>query len=221
MKRRVIELISEALKKKKINVDVAQIEKAIEVPPTPDLGDFAFPCFFLAKELKLAPPKIALDLKLAIGNAPEFKDIQTAGPYLNFFLDRKEVAKQLIIEISNKKDDFGKSILGSKNKTLIEFPSPNTNKPLHLGHLRNMSIGESIARVLEFANEKVVRINLNNDRGVHICKSMLAYQKWGKGKEPSSKLKSDHLVGDFYVMFAQKAKENPELEKEAQDMLLK
>ena len=133
---------------------------------------------------------------------------------------RKKIAENLMQEIYTKKDDFGKNILGVKNKTMIEFPSPNTNKPLHLGHLRNMSIGESVSRILEFSSENVIRANLNNDRGVHICKSMLAYQKWGENKKPTKKLKSDHLVGDFYVMFAMKAKDNPKLEEEAQKMLL-
>jgi len=104
---------------------------------------------------------------------------------------------------------------------MVEFPSPNTNKPLHLGHLRNMTIGESVSRILEFCGEKVIRANLNNDRGVHICKSMLAYKKWGNNQIPGPELKPDHLIGDFYVLFSKKAKENPELEQEAQEMLLK
>ncbi|MEJ2268079.1 MAG: arginine--tRNA ligase, partial [Nanoarchaeota archaeon] len=97
-----------------------------------------------------------------------------------------------------------------------EFPSPNTNKPLHLGHLRNMSIGESVSRILEFSGEKVIRANLNNDRGIHICKSMTAYEKFGKDKKPGRK-KSDHFVGDFYVLYNKKL--NDKLKSRAQEIL--
>ena len=100
---------------------------------------------------------------------------------------------------------------------MVEYPSPNTNKPLHLGHLRNISIGDSISNILEFQNNKIIRTNLNNDRGVHISKSMLAYQKWGNNKKPNKK--SDHFVGDFYVLFSKNSQKNPNLEQEAQDLL--
>jgi arginyl-tRNA synthetase len=102
---------------------------------------------------------------------------------------------------------------------MIEYPAPNTNKPLHLGHVRNMLLGNSICSILAFAGYQAIPVNYVNDRGVHICKSMLAYQKWGKNKQPDKK--SDHFVGDFYVMFSQKAKEHPELEQETQELLRK
>lgn len=105
---------------------------------------------------------------------------------------------------------------------MIEFPSPNTNKPLHLGHLRNMTIGESVSRISEFAGEKVIRANLNNDRGIHICKSMAAYKFYGKKRKPNlKKQKSDHFVGDFYVMFNKKYKQNTKLELESHRLLQK
>ena len=89
-------------------------------------------------------------------------------------------------------------------RTLVEFSAPNTNKPQHLGHLRNNFLGDAVARILENAGSKVTRVNLVNDRGIHICKSMLAYERWGGGVTPeSSGKKGDHLVGDFYVRFEQ------------------
>jgi len=121
-----------------------------------------------------------------------------------------QINKRLLLSFSNKQ------------KVVIEFPAPNTNKPLHLGHVRNMLIGESLSRILEFNGFKVFRVNMNNDRGIHICKSMLAYKKYGKNKTPESeKKKSDHFVGDYYVLFNKKLKEHPELEDETQDMLRK
>ena len=85
---------------------------------------------------------------------------------------------------------------------LIEFSSPNTNKPLHLGHIRNNLLGESLARILQANDKKVIKVNLVNDRGIHICKSMLAWKKWGGGETPeTSGMKGDKLVGKYYVEF--------------------
>ncbi|MBI5881290.1 arginine--tRNA ligase, partial [archaeon] len=120
------------------------------------------------------------------------------------------------------RENYGRSSIGMGKTVLVEFPSPNTNKPLHLGHLRNMALGESISNIMESQGYKIIRVNLNNDRGVHICKSMVAYSLWGEGKTPQSEgKKSDHFVGEYYVMFAQKEKEDPAIAEEAQEMLRK
>jgi arginyl-tRNA synthetase len=104
----------------------------------------------------------------------------------------------------------------------VESGSPNTNKPLHLGHLRNLAIGESVARLLEFCGNRVVRTSINNDRGVHICKSMLAYERWGNGATPEQQgVKPDHFVGDYYVLFGKKEQEDESLNAQAQEMLRK
>ncbi len=98
---------------------------------------------------------------------------------------------------------------------MVEFCSPNTNKPLHLGHVRNCVIGESVSNILKFNGSNLTKACLVNDRGIHICKSMLAYQKWGEGKLPD--IKSDFFVGKYYVMFAKKAAESAVVEKELED----
>ena len=100
---------------------------------------------------------------------------------------------------------------------MVEYSAPNTNKPLHLGHLRNDSIGMSLSKILEFTGHKVVKANLYSNRGIHITRTMLAYQKWGKNKSPNKK--PDHFIADFYVMFMKKS--NEALEREAQEMLKK
>ena len=93
-------------------------------------------------------------------------------------------------------------------KVMVEFSSPNTNKPLHLGHLRNNFLGDAISRIIEAAGYQVKRTNLVNDRGIHICKSMLAYQRWGKGETPeTTQLKGDHIAGKYYVLFDKYYKE--------------
>ena len=221
MKQRVIEILDNAIKELKIK-SPENLSNLIEIPKDYTNGDFAFPCFTLAKELKKSPAQIALDLREKIKNSEEeFQSIETVGPYINFYINRRNLAATLINEISLHKGKFG-TFPDSGKKLVIEFPSPNTNKPLHLGHLRNMSIGESASRIAEANGFKVIRVNLNNDRGTHICKSMLAYQTWGKNETPESKKeKSDHFVGDYYVKFAQEVKKNPDLEIAAQDMLQK
>ena len=91
---------------------------------------------------------------------------------------------------------------------MIEYSSPNTNKPLHLGHVRNNLLGNALANIVAANGNKVVKTNIVNDRGIHICKSMLAWQKWGNGATPESTgKKGDHLIGDFYVLFSNKLKE--------------
>lgn len=217
MKDVVTQTIFDAIKEEapKVKISKKEINNLLEVPPNHDLGDFAFPCFVLAKIMKETPHTIALNIRSNMGDMPEgISDIQTHGPYINFFIDRKNFALEIIDRIQKEKSSLGKPPAPEKEiRTMVEFPSPNTNKPLHLGHLRNMTIGEGVSRILEFNGEKVIRANLNNDRGIHICKSMAAYQKYGKNKSPrSEKKKSDHFVGDYYVMFNNRAKKNESLE---------
>src|SRR3989344_881795 len=137
------------------------------------------------------------------------------GPYINFYLNKKNLSTSVLHKIQQQKENYGQQSFGEK--IMIEFSSPNTNKPLHLGHVRNISLGDSISRILSFLGNDVIKGCLVNDRGIHICKSMLAYKKWGHNKNPDKK--SDFFVGDFYVLFAKKATEHPELEQEAQEML--
>lgn len=209
------QLIANLLKKQ---INLKENENLIEIPPTPDLGDYAFPCFTLSKQFKKNPNEIAKDLKKKIQLPKEIEKIEINGAYLNFFVNKQIFAENLIKEILKEKEKFGSSDIGKGKKVMVEFPSPNTNKPLHLGHLRNMSLGESVSRILEFSGSKIIRANLNNDRGIHICKSMLAYEKFGKNKKPNKK--SDHFVGDYYVLYNKKSKEDKQLEKEIQEMLL-
>jgi arginyl-tRNA synthetase len=220
----VVNLIVEALKRMSVKIPKEKIESYITIPPSYEMGDYAFPCFFLADKLESEPADIATELRSQIKKIPKgLEDIQTKGPYVNFFIDRKLLALSLIEAINSEKENFGKpepNKSKTKIRTMMEFPSPNTNKPLHLGHLRNMAIGESLSRIMKFNGEEVIRANLNNDRGIHICKSMAAYSMFGKGKTPkSAKKKTDHFVGDFYVMFNEKSKKNEKLEIESHRML--
>ncbi|MBN2052732.1 arginine--tRNA ligase [Candidatus Woesearchaeota archaeon] len=198
----------------------SEIEPLIEVPPSQELGDFAFPCFILAKSLKKAPNIIAQELanKIKPDSKSSISDVKAVGAYLNFFVNKSKLSEGVIKDIINCGACYGSWPL-RKEKVMVEYPAPNTNKPLHLGHVRNILLGNSICNILAFAGFQVIPVDLVNDRGVHICKSMLAYQKWGKNKEPDKK--SDHFVGDFYVLYSKEEKEHPEMEDEIQDLLRK
>ena len=135
---------------------------------------------------------------------------------MNFFLNNNIIVENTLKEINKKQELYGIQKL-SNEKIVIEFPSPNTNKPLHLGHVRNIVLGTGVSNLLKAIGNKIYHVNLVNDKGVHICKSMLAYQKYGKNKKPD--IKTDHFVGQYYVKFDEEVKKNAQLETEAQDML--
>lgn len=190
----------------------------LEQPPQEEFGDLSCTsCLKLGKKRGKNPRKLASEIQEELKIPDLIKKVEVAGPgYLNFFLDKKEFLQDLVKEIEREGNSYGKKQRIGQT-AVVEFPAPNTNKPLHLGHLRNMALGESVSRLLEAQGYDVKRVNLYNDRGTHICKSMLAYKKWGANKQPDKK--PDHFVGDFYVMFSEKAEDNPELEEEAQAML--
>ncbi len=196
---------------KETNLAADEILTQLTVPPNPALGDYAFPCFKLGKNPKQEAEKIKSALKLPVFLA----EIKVAGPYLNFFLNKAQLAEETLAAIKKEKKKYGAG--KSKEKIVIEYCGPNTNKPLHLGHVRNMALGNAMCRILAFQGHTVHPVNIINDRGIHICQSMLAYQKWGKGKKPEGK--GDHFVGDYYVLFAKALKENPAFKDEAQDLL--
>lgn len=193
----------------------------IETPPKPELGDLAFPMFPFARDFRKAPPAIAAEVAASLdGNAPG--DAKPAGPYVNVFINRQVLFSDVISSVASAGDSYGRTGSLAGKKVMIEFSSPNTNKPLHLGHLRNDILGESTARILEAAGADVMKVNLINNRGVHICKSMLAYSKFGNGETPEKTgKKGDHFVGDYYVRYNNWAKEDTTADSQAQEMLRK
>ena len=192
--------------------------RLLEEPPSDTLGDYAFPCFPLARSLRKSPSAIALELKEKMEGAAFIEKINAVAGYLNFFVDKKTLAVRVLDKAGD--ETFGAQAI--ERRVVVEFGSPNTNKPLHLGHLRNISIGESVARLLSFSGNTVVRTSINNDRGVHICKSMLAYAQFGNGTTPEREgIKSDRFVGDYYVLFSKNAKEDESWNEKAQELLRK
>ena len=192
----------------------------LQVPPKPEMGDLAFPLFAYAKAFSKAPNVLAQELSARVNaldgdfgaNKPDGEAF-ALGPYMNVRVNMDSVVSQMYGKIKSSGASYGHSNLLEDRKVMIEFSCPNTNKPLHLGHVRNDCIGQSMSQILKACGANVMKVNLINNRGVHICKSMLAYQKFGNGETPqSSGIKGDHLVGNYYVRFAQW--EAHELEKD-------
>lgn len=178
----------------------------IEIPPQGLGADLAFPCFGLAKIHQKSPVQVSNELKEKIDSI-RFWTLTIKWPYINILFDP-------IVVIN----EFNAYQLPSHSlSVLIESPSPNTNKPLHLGHVRNMVLGNVLSRSLQYQWYTVTKVEVVNDRGIHICKSMLAYQLWGDGAEPNKK--SDHYVGDRYVRYANEVQNDPSLDEQAQAML--
>ncbi len=189
----------------------------LELPGRGIDADLALPCFSLAKEKRKDPVSIAKEIAASLKPSGLVKIIEASGPYVNFYANWNKLGKEIIGQILKEGENYGRG--KSKEKVMVEYSSPNTNKPLHVGHLRNDSIGMAVSNILEFTGSDVKRTAIINDRGVHICKSMLAYQKWGNDRTPDKK--SDHFVGDFYVMFEKKLKEDTSLEEDVRAMLKK
>lgn len=221
-KERVLSALIELSKKSGTPAIEIGIESIItEYPPKPEMGDIGFPMFSYAKSLKKNPATLAADIASIVNSGFRQKtdgEARAVGPYLNIFLDRDSITQGVLGR--NTEGDWSHEKPMAGKKIMVEFSCPNTNKPLHLGHLRNNALGESLSRVLKEAGADVRKVNLINDRGIHICKSMLAYQVYGQGRTPEDEeLKSDHFVGKYYVMFNLLKKEDPDAEAKAQDLL--
>ena len=188
------------------------------VPPKREMGDVAFPMFPYSKAAKKSPKDIAEDLYKRMGEDHPMGEVILAGPYFNVKLDISALSSSILKEVEEKGEEYGKSERLKGKKAMVEFSCPNTNKPLHLGHMRNDSIGESVSALIKSQGADVMKVNLINNRGVHICKSMLAYKTFGNGETPESTgEKGDHFVGRYYVRFAQWEKEAEEEKKNNPD----
>jgi arginyl-tRNA synthetase len=200
-------------------------------------GQATIVVFPITKISKKSPEQTATEIgEYLVANVTDITKFNVVKGFLNLSIAESYFLKQFNEEILSP--DFGVYASNGK-KVMVEYSSPNTNKPLHLGHVRNNLLGYSVSELLKAYGYDVVKVNLVNDRGIHICKSMLAWQKWGNGETPESTgLKGDHLVGKYYVIFdkeykkeidalkaegqtEEEAKKNAPLIKEAQQMLLK
>lgn len=214
MKNQIVNLLSQ-------NIEVLtseEISQLIEVPPKPEMGDFAFPCFRLAKSYHKAPPMIAQDLKESIGDQAFLSEIKVIGGYLNFYVDKAQYAQQIIDKYNNA-TDYGCSDQGKDKTICIDYSSPNVAKNFHVGHLRTTIIGNSLYKIFSKLGYKVVRINHLGDWGTQFGKLIVAYKKWGS-REAVEEKGIEELM-DIYVKFHEEAEKDDSLNDEARAWFLK
>lgn len=207
MKNKIVELILSNVE----GLTKEEIAGLIEIPPKPELGDFAFPCFRLAKTMRKAPQMIAADIKDKIGEVDFIDHIDVQGAYLNFFLDKNTFIKSMVEDAS--RDNFGGSRIGEGKTICIDYSSPNVAKNFHVGHLRTTIIGNSLYKIYSKLGYKVVRINHLGDWGTQFGKLIVAYKAWGN--EETVKKDGVAELMKLYVKFHDEAAKNPELNDEA------
>ena len=190
-----------------------EIRSMIETPADSKMGDYAFPCFKLAKILRKAPPMIAKGIAEAIGDDAMFEKVEQVNAYVNMFLKKDAFAKEVVSEVVAAGDDYGKCSLGEGKTVIVEYSSPNIAKPFHIGHIRSTVIGASIAKIYDNLGFKVVRINHLGDYGTQFGKMIVAYRRWGNKQDvidaPIKTLLS------YYTKFHVEAENDPTLEDEA------
>ena len=224
-KQEIASALTELAKQNGSTETIQKDQVVVEIPPKPELGDLGIPMFPFAKILRKGPPVLAQAVVAhleAAGTSAPWGSVKAEGPYVNIHLEKSAVANQVVTTILEQAETFGRPQSLKNSKIMVEFSSPNTNKPLHLGHLRNDVLGESISRILAACGAQIRKVCIINDRGIHICKSMLAYKEYGQGKKPESEgVKSDRFVGDWYVQFHKMSQKDPTAEARAQELLRK
>lgn len=212
-KNSVAELISE-----KVQLEKEKIYEVIEIPPEMEMGDYAFPCFILAKTFKKNPALIAKELSENINLSNNFEKVVNNGPYLNFYLNRTEFNKDVLKE-TYKNDNYGKKDIGKDRNVIVEFSSPNIAKPFHIGHIRTTVIGNAINNIYDFMGFNTIAINHLGDYGTQFGMLISAYKKWGN-RETIEKNPIKELL-KLYIRFNKEAEEKPELNDEAREWFKK
>lgn len=194
-------------------IDVEEVISAIEIPPNSDMGDYAYPCFKLAKVFRKAPPMIAGELVEKIEKKEFIKEIKTVGAYINFFTEKSVYVKEVLESVLTKEADYGKSTEGNGKTIVIDYSSPNIAKPFHVGHLRSTVIGNAIYKIYECLGYNCEGVNHLGDWGTQFGKLIVAYKKWGS-KETVEKDGIQELM-KIYVKFHEEAEKEPSLDDEA------
>ncbi len=212
-------MIAETVYDEALGLSLEEIEGMIEIPADESMGDYAFPCFRLAKALRKAPQLIAADIAARAGDAEAFEKVENVNAYVNFFIDRAYFAGEVVDEVNRLGNAYGRSNSGEGRKVIVEYSSPNIAKPFHIGHIRSTVIGNALYKLYDAVGFDVIRINHLGDYGTQFGKMIVAYRKWGSeeelAKDPIKSLLS------YYTRFHKEAEEHPELEDEARETFVK
>lgn len=213
------EKIAEILAPQIEGLEKDEIMAMVETPADSKMGDYAFPCFKLAKILRKAPPLIAKSIAEGIAENAVFEKVESVNAYVNMFVSKADLAKAVVSEAVSKGADYGRSDIGAGRKVIVEYSSPNIAKPFHIGHIRSTVIGNSIYKLYDFLGYDVVRINHLGDYGTQFGKMICAYRRWGNKedviREPIKTLLS------YYTKFHEEAEKDPSLEDEARAIFTK
>ncbi len=196
-----------------VDMELEKVLSLIEIPPQSSMGDYAFPCFQLAKTMRKAPNMIAAELALKVGNDNIVEKTEQAGGYLNFFVNKIEYIKNVVNDVLEKGESYGKSEIGAGENLLVEFSSPNIAKPFHIGHMCSTIIGGSLEKIYNHLGYNVTRLNHVGDYGTQFGKLISAYNRWVDEKALEETPIAELLR--IYVKFHDEADKNPELEDEA------
>ncbi len=190
-----------------------EIAELLETPPSPEMGDYAFPCFKLAKSMRMAPAKIAAEMAASLALPDGVERAEAAGPYVNFFVHKDALAARVLTRVFAEGDRYGGSDEGAGRSVCIDFSSVNIAKPFHVGHLRSTVIGNALYRIYEHMGYRCVGINHLGDWGTQFGKMLCAYRKWGDRAE----IDRDGVAGlvKLYVRFHEEAEGDPSLNDEA------
>ncbi len=214
-KEKIAEILASSIE----GLSIEEIIDMLEIPTESKMGDYAFPCFKLAKVLRKAPPMIAQGIAEKLQGNEIFEKVENVNAYVNMFLSRKVFVRELVCAVAADKECFGSSDIGQNRKVVVEFSSPNIAKPFHIGHIRSTVIGNSIYKIYDFLGYNTVRINHLGDYGTQFGKMIVSYRRWGNEedvtREPIKTLLS------YYVKFHEEAENDPSLEDEARDVFTK
>ena len=213
MRNKIIDLITDSIKE----LDRETVSRILEIPPQEDMGDFAFPCFQLAKIFRKAPNIIAQEVAEKIKKTDFVSKTAAMGPYVNFFIDRTMFVSEMLKQVSV--DNYGSSEIGCGKTICIDYSSPNVAKNFHVGHLRTTLIGNSIYRIYKKLGYRVERINHLGDWGTQFGKLIVAYKKWGS-KEAVEQNGISELM-KIYVKFHEEAEKDDTLNDEARAWFVK
>lgn len=195
-------------------IDIETVESALTTPPNADMGDFAFPCFVLAKQLKKSPIVIAKELAEKMQGVDSYIDsVNPDGGYLNVFINKAEYANSVLKEVLSAGNDYGKSGEGNGKNICLDYSSINIAKPFHIGHLSTTVIGNALSRIYTHLGYKTISINHLGDWGTQFGKLIVAYKLWGVREEVEKG--SVLALMDLYVRYHEEAEKNPKLDDEA------
>lgn len=204
--------VVKTLKEHISDLQESEILSMIEIPPNPNMGNYAFPCFKLAKMFRKAPPVIAGEIADSIKSNTYFEKVEQAGGYVNFYTHKATLAQETIKDVFEKKQSYGSSDIGKDKNVIVEFSSPNIAKPFHIGHIRSTVIGSSINRIYKFLGFNTIAINHLGDYGTQFGKLIVAFKRWGNAEEVQQNPIPSLLK--LYIQFHEEAEKEPNLEDE-------